>query len=193
MCRSPGFWGTHPEETTNVLLASGGFEICGANVFDISCAAEGLCSSPRGSKQVSTARHLLAAALNCYLTDGSTNCGTRPIAGLFASCNAACAANDRNAMAACAPQIECANKGGEWIGGMCAHGQCAVDGSFCGGGFGACDPMNGNTCEPFPGNCHENPLDLSGLLSEPPSRGDPPVCKAARKSKNNLFNSPPCQ
>ena len=176
-----------------LLLASGGFEICGTNVYDLPCAAEGLCSSPRGSKQVITARHLLAAALNCYLTDGSIDCGTSSIAGLFASCDAACAANDRNAMAACAPQIECANSGGEWVGGMCASGKCAVDGSFCGGGFGACDAFSGNVCEPFPGNCQENPLDLSGLLNDPPSSGDPSACRAARKSKNTLFDSPLCQ
>jgi hypothetical protein len=117
ICRTPGFWGTHPTETQTLLNHLGGVTICGVPVqaYD-DCAAEGLCNSPKGNKQLITARHLLTTALNCVLTSGDYTCGGQAteLGNLFSTCNAACAANTTAVMAVCAPQLDCYNNGGHW-------------------------------------------------------------------------------
>jgi hypothetical protein len=199
ICRTPGFWGTHPTETQTLLSAAGSLSVCGVTVkaYD-DCAAEGLCNAPRGDKKLILARQLLTTALNCVLTSGDYTCGgtTTDLGKLFKTCNTACIANNNaGAIALCISQLDCSNNGGEIVGGKCALGTCSATKTYCGGGYGTC-PISvypSNTCEPFPGNCHDQPLDAGAVyLSEPPNPADPQLCHEATQSTNTLFTAGVC-
>jgi hypothetical protein len=197
ICRTPGFWGTHPTETQTLLNAAPNLLICGVPVqaYD-DCAVEGLCNAPKGNKKTITARHLLATALNCVLTSGDYTCGgnATPLGQLFGTCNTACAANNAEVMASCNSQLDCYNNGGQWIGGMCVLGTCSATGAPC-GERNPCrtDLYPTNTCVARPGNCHDEPLDGGVVtLPEPPNPAEPQLCQAATKSTNTIFTSGVC-
>jgi hypothetical protein len=192
ICRTPGFWGTHPIETQTLLTASTGITVCGVPVqaYD-DCAAEGLCNTPRGDQQLILARHLLATALNCYLTNGNATCGAGELGTLFNSCNAACASGNPAAMGTCSAQLDCYNNGGQWVGGKCAIGTCSVSGAYCGANYPGC-PVD-QVCNNFAGNCHDRLLNGGiGLLSEPPNPANPDFCQAATRSSNTIFTLGVC-
>ena len=124
------------------------------------------------------------------------HCGTgTALSDLFDTCDAACAANNNaELMNACSAQLDCYNNGGQWINGKCALGTCSATGAFCGDRFPCpvdVDPTN--TCEAFPNNCHDQPLDGGAVpLPEPPHNAEPQVCQAATKSTNTIFTAGVC-
>ena len=189
ICRTPGFWGTHPIETQTLLTASTGLLICGVPVQAYNdCAVEGLCNTPQGNKQLILARQLMSTALNCFLSGSGANCsGNQSVGLLFSECNAACAASVGD-LTGCASQLDCYNNGGKWVGGMCALGSCSVSGAYCQGNYGAC-PID-QVCNVFAGNCHDKPLIAP--LSEPPNPADPGLCNAANMSMNTMFTQGVC-
>jgi hypothetical protein len=196
ICRTAGFWGTHPPVSGALLGDSGGVNICGVHVADFSCAVEGLCVTPSkkqpNAKQLIAARQLLAAALSCYLSNGVADCSTDPDtawAALFDSCNDACAATDIAALSACTPKIDCHNQGGQWsdLTG-CSLGTCSgTTTQICGADAGAC-PV-GETCLPYEGNCHSQDLVNAalGFNFEPPGPAELEQCQAANSSAETLF------
>lgn len=96
------------------------------------------------------------------------------------------------------PRIDCFNNGGEWSDDIgCAFGECSKDHELC-NEDGDCAFVddgyynNANVCVPFE-NCHDDqPLDETGILTEPPSNAEPQMCRAAKKSKDTLFSAPAC-
>ena len=195
ICRTAGFWGTHPQETQGVLDWSDGISVCGMHIGaddppqGFSCAVEGLCVRPRGDQQLIAARQLVAAALNCELSTGNGACEGTPIEDVFAQCDAACAANDGATLSACTPQIDCFNNGGQWIEGIgCALGTCSLDAAACGADAGECDDTDpSNVCNVYVGNCHDAPLDATSILMEPPAQAESQACRAA--TNNDKKNS----
>jgi len=165
--------------------------VCGVLVqgFD-DCAVEGLCNTPNGNQQLILARHLLAAELNCFTTTGDETCSTIPAIGnLISSCTTICTQAGAG-MGACSAQLDCLNNGGQWIGGMCALGTCSVTtASYCGGHYPGCP--TGETCTPFPGNCHSSPL-TSGDVPVSGGSASPAACQTATKSANTMFTPLVC-
>ena len=117
----------------------------------------------------------------------------------FAAYDDACSSDNVDVMAACAPQLDCFNNGGQWFDGVgCALGRCWTDDNLCGADAGDCtfidngDGNNANECMVFPSNCHDNPLDVTMVLMEPPSRAESAMCRAANKSKSTIFDAMVC-
>ncbi len=211
ICRSPGFWSTHggfekngPNVTQAVLDAVGGLEVCGQTVTETSnsgapyldglgldSALEGLCVSTRGVKERSLYRQLLAAALNCAISN-SADCDAT-VGGhtdvSFDECNALCAGEDVGddgpTLGACTRQLDCYNNGGEVIEGTCVFGNCSVSGELCGGGADDCPDINAvpQSCVDFIGNCHDAEFCQEAIGVCPDKVGpasSPRACKEAR-------------
>jgi len=199
ICRTPGFWGTHPIETQAVLDVSTGISVCGVTVQQYDdCAVEALCNTPRGDKKSILARQLLATALNCYLSNGDASCVlTDPdLAAVLATCNTACASgnNSKNQLTECSRQLDCYNNGGLWVEAenKCAIGMCSLSFAYCGGNYSGCQEP-GEVCNPLPGNCHDKLLDGGFVqLTEPPNPADPGLCEPANSSRNTMFSAGVC-
>jgi hypothetical protein len=98
----------------------GSLQICGKTIDNTVCgstesALEALCVSNNvkdGNLQL--ARQLTAAALNCIMSGGGSNCSGTSIENLFAECNALCTGTPDNALTvtSCIEEIDCFNNGG---------------------------------------------------------------------------------
>jgi hypothetical protein len=113
ICRTPGFWGTHAyanpkksgsQNITQAVIdqAGGCIEICGetisnTEVDNASSAEEALCVAVKGQSTLQLARQLTAAALNCIVSGGGSDCSGISIAETFQACNDACAAGNTTA------------------------------------------------------------------------------------------------
>jgi hypothetical protein len=121
ICRTPGFWGTHAGTekegrstnlTQEVIDYAGGSlgVICGVEITNTSVAdytdpavpagdgngsaTEGICVPPKGYQPRQLMRQLIAAALNCVVSGGGTDCTGISIYDDFTAANAACAAGE---------------------------------------------------------------------------------------------------
>ncbi len=223
-CRTPGFWGTHAGDiekaprsrniTQAVLNFDGTVEVCGELVTNTSLGAamsalEALCVSPRGNQSLQLARQLVALALNCIMSGGASDCSDILAASsLFATCNDTCTdatdadgTNDptTDEITGCVFEVDCLNNGGNpfLIPDVCVTGNCSETGDLC---SGICLPDSGGnpqTCEPFTGNCHDQPLELvddvgTVLLDfEPPGpAGSSNACNLAKQNTCTLFTCP---
>ncbi len=179
ICRTPGFWGTHAGTDKNgsrnitqaVIDAAGGcLQICGeiitsTGVQDAESALEAICVSPKGDSKQQLVRQLTAAALNCIISGGGSDCTGISIESLFQDCNTACEEGDGEMIGPCIELIDCFNNGGHPV----------LDGESV-------------VCEDVPDelNCHLRPLvnEELGLNFEPPGpAGSAKGCNKARKNK----------
>ena len=173
ICRTPGFWaehaGTEKKNSVNITQAvisaapGGCIVVCGEKITNTAVnsansALEAMCVTG----QLQLPRQLMAAALNCIMTNGSADCTGTGIEDVFQACNAACPASKTAVVGGhtidCIGAIDCFNNGGEF------------------------DPATG-ACTPVANNCHDQPLcnqDL-GLCFEPPGpAGSTSACNQAR-------------
>jgi hypothetical protein len=212
ICRSPGFWSTHggsekggPNLTQEVLDAAGGIEVCGETITEtddlgsLDSALEGLCVSTNGVKQRALYRQLVAAALNCAISN-SNDCDAT-IDGLveisFDECSALCAGDDvggEPTVTQCIRHLDCYNNGGEVINGTCAFGNCSITNELCGGGAGECDPVNevSQTCVEFPDNCHDAEFCNEDIGICPDSTGPASSSRACREARKNACTIESC-
>jgi hypothetical protein len=168
-CRTPGYWGTHEDQTAYALslAAPDPVEVCGGILPDEDCAIEGICNAPGKSsketgfsqEQLKAGRNLVATLLNCLVTNGSQDCDGVSIGEAFGECDAACSAGDDVKMATWCPLLDCWNNGGN---------------------------VNGTECTPFDGigeSCHDRefPDDF------PTGHAEPGQCKIAKQSRQTLF------
>jgi hypothetical protein len=190
ICRTPGFWGNHPEIVTT-LLAGGALNICGevlnnANSGNHDSAIEAICIGGSGREHL--ARDLASMALNCKLTDGAlnVNCVGTGFAALFAECNLVCTLNTA-AVASCQGRVDCTNNGGvpSPDGSFCGTGTCSDNGAACSAtNKSLCGNPATAVCNPAY-NCHNANLPAP---FEPPGSANPDACKAARKNSITIFN-----
>ena len=136
ICRTPGFWGTHggtekskqnaPNITQAVLDAAGGITVCGQDVdstdpipsLGLESAIQGLCVSVKGVSQRQLYRQLVAARLNCIVSNGDGNNCDALVPFDLAGCDAACVAGDGadpDVVQGCIDQIDCWNNGGLYL------------------------------------------------------------------------------
>jgi len=202
ICRTPGFWGTHAcgltgtcektnsqNITLDVLANFGGaLTICGAtidntNEGNANSALEAICVSPKGDSRLQLARQLMAAALNCGISNSTDTdictgagesaanpCGGVSIEDVFNACNDACPTGTTATVdgheVSCIGALDCFNNGGVFD---VATGECgAAEGT----------------------SCHDREL-VNGCFSfEPPGpAGSPKACNDARK--NDITVVPP--
>lgn len=112
-----------------------GIEICGqiVGVAPVSSpnlppVVEALCVSPGGDTMVQLGRQLTAAALNCVLSGGSSDCTGTSIESVFLSCNAACADSAQEGQTdLCIEKLDCFNNGGVWNDSDPAAAYCQLD------------------------------------------------------------------
>jgi hypothetical protein len=208
ICRTPGFWGTHAGTEKNrsqnitqqVIDKVKGLTVCGQTIDDTavgSCdsAVEAICVSVKGEGQRQLVRQLTAAALNCVMSSGNADCSGVSIDQLFADCNKVCqgipvAGLD---MDKCKESIDCFNNGGQYKDGFCQTGTCSDSGKPCSEDKPCMSNLfmawlNGVSCVPLKGNCHERELcnEDVGLCFEPPGpAGSSGACNQARK--NSLY------
>src|SRR5262249_26781120 len=97
ICRTPGYWGNHPNVTSQVITLAGGcLNVCGEKIKDVATndadsAVEAICVSPQGEQRLQLARQLTSMALNCVISDFTGTCsGNAGLAELFSDCNNAC-------------------------------------------------------------------------------------------------------
>ena len=209
ICRTPGFWATHggteKNRSTNITQAVidevGGLNVCGITIDNTEAgndtsALEAMCVAVKGVSERQLVRQLTAAALNCVMSGGDSDCVGGPIEDLFADCNNACQgfASDLS-INECIGEIDCFNNGGFWAGGSCTHnpGACSISGGLCDVDNDTCDGGLGDTCEPDPQEtCHERelcqvdesgePVD-DGLCFVPPGpAGSSGECNVAKKN-----------
>jgi len=173
ICRTPGFWGTHPDDiNANGLLP---FTICGGFVVNTTdplfpgSTAEAVCTT--GGTVNQAGRNLVSTALNCAMTNGDPTCGGSSVGTLFAECNQLCADvvvggdnSKLDMLHACESALDCYNNGGDPAGYL-ATGLCFVD------------PVN---------NCHNRDFPDGWLHFN----ADPTECQAAKKSKCSIFHCP---
>jgi hypothetical protein len=201
ICRTPGFWSSHayanPDKqgsrniAQEVINAGGGcLEVCGEVITNTDknnadSVIEAMCVSVKGIGRVQLVRQLTAAALNCVVSGGGSDCAGAPLyASVFSTCNAVCAdpAGDSGLVAACIDEVDCLNNGGLPMGnGFCQLGTCAGNGLPC---EKSC--TDGSACLPLPGNCHDQLLvneDL-GLDFDPPGpAGSEKRCNSAKENE----------
>jgi hypothetical protein len=207
ICRTPGFWGTHggtekPRSqniTQAVINAAGGLQVCGESIVNtnVECsdsALEAICVSVKGEQQRQLIRQLTAAALNCVMS-GTNDCsGLSQIGDIFKECNLVCEGKSTAmSVTQCIGAIDCFNNGGIYKDGYCATGTCSNNGKPCSGDdLSNCGINNsfvawiqGISCVPVEGNCHERELcnEDIGLCFEPPGpAGSSGACNKARKN-----------
>jgi hypothetical protein len=205
ICRSPGFYATHAgtekrhsQNITQALIQAGGgcLEICGeviktTAVDDADSAVEALCLREHAGYRPGLARHLLAAALNCTLSNGHPDCaglvyGGVDIGALVAGCNATCLGGDPAAVLDCIDRLACFNEGGVPWPGFCQTGTCSDNQAPCDDeNLSACGDPPTAACVPLPDNCDDEPLvnAVLGLDFDPPGRaGSERACLMARRS-----------
>ena len=128
VCRTPGFWGTHPDDTYYVLNHPnvGAIDVCGETVtaLESHCVAEGICVNGN-DKRDKLARDLLSMALNCEV-GGFSGCDGSSVEALFDSCNLTCVDGDRKALIECSQEVDCYNNGGSFLDGVCYLGTCSA-------------------------------------------------------------------
>ena len=204
ICRTPGFFGTHGGEekanSTNITLAlleafnavnDPDLTICGqtitnTDVGSVNSALEAICVSPKGDSRLQLARQLMAAALNCIITNSDEpNAVACPSAGLegavcggvsnediFNACNEACAVGDLTVtidseVISCIGALDCFNNGGS---------------------FEFDEALGEFACLEVADSCHDQPLDQGCFDFEPPgSAGSPRACNDARKNEVNIL------
>jgi len=203
ICRTPGFFGSHAcgltgtcekansQNITLTLIEAFnavndpnlficGREITNASEGNVNSALEAICVSPKGDSRLQLARQLMAAALNCILTnsgdgvDACTSltgavCGGVSIEGIFNACNDACADGFTTPQAGefaginCIDAIDCFNNGGTGI----------IPG-----------PEPGENICVGDSGCHERDLDNGCVDFEPPGpAGSPKACNDARQNE----------
>ena len=79
-----------------ITAAGGSLSVCGETLTDTHLnhqhsAEEALCVRIQGQQILQLASQLTAAALNCVMTNNSTNCTGVSIQEVFQACNGACA------------------------------------------------------------------------------------------------------
>jgi cell division septation protein DedD len=151
---------------------------CPKIVNDADSAEEALCVAPRGNKRLELVRHLTAAALNCAVSNGSSDCTGTSGEEAFKACNAACAVGltdaslDGNTVD-CVKAVECINNGGQFdsLAQSCQFGTCSTKKAQpCGTGFPGCP--SGSTCVRTVGNCSQATF---GTCSNTPTDDNPAV------------------
>jgi hypothetical protein len=212
ICRTPGFWATHGGEEKNrsinitqaVIDSVGGLNVCGVTIDNTEAgndtsAIEAMCVAVKGVSERQLVRQLTAAALNCVMSGGDSDCVGGPIEDLFADCNAACVGDPADhSINECIDEIDCFNNGGTFADGNCTFNPgicsdslvlCDVDNDQCAGGAG-------DVCVPDPSpTCHEQELCQvdeegepieDGLCFIPPGpAGSSGECNEAKK--NDIF------
>ncbi|MEO7862827.1 MAG: hypothetical protein ABIU05_20790 [Nitrospirales bacterium] len=106
----------------NFPIGYEGINICGQIVSvdpnglaQIPSVVEALCVSPGGDSKLQLGRQLTAAALNCLLSGGGSDCTGTSIEPVFASCNSTCAdSNQEEHVNTCIEKLDCFNNGGAW-------------------------------------------------------------------------------
>jgi hypothetical protein len=130
---------------------------------DAASSVEAMCVPVQGDSTLQLARQLTAAALNCVISGGGSDCaGTALYTTVFADCNSKCASGtaSKSELTACISQLDCLNNGNSFSNGLCSSG-----GS---------------------NNCHERILvnESLGLDFDPPGpAGSSNECKAASKTR----------
>jgi hypothetical protein len=131
ICRTPGFWATHARTSDKgagarnltqfvINLGGGSLSICGecinatVPINNAASAVEALCVPVRGDQRLQLARQLTAAALNCIVSNGQSDCVGTSIEDLFADCNTnVCLGGDTQAVTECINKLDCFNNGFE--------------------------------------------------------------------------------
>lgn len=206
ICRTPGFWGLHSGEektdsqniTQAVIGAAGGsLQVCGQPVDNtmlesMSSALEAMCVSVRAESGLQLFRHLVAASLNCVMSNGDASCAGTSIESLFADCNAVCAADGDPGY--CIEAVSCYNEGGILMdSGICRLGTCNGDDvTACeeDEDCGLDDMGNVIPCIPDTGTCSERVLvndDLGLDFEEPGPAGSSKACNDAIKNDCTVF------
>ncbi len=167
---------------TGIHSSSPGCSSTGANfscpriVNDADSAEEALCVS-QGDTRLQLVRHLTTAALNCSVSNGSSDCTGTSGEDAFKACNAACAQGltsasiDGSAPVDCVKAVSCFNNGGEFdpsIG--CVLGTCSTKKAQPCGPTLPCP--SGSSCVRTAGNCRDT---VFGACSDAPSDGNPAV------------------
>jgi len=156
----------------------GGNFSCPRIVNGADSAEEALCVASTGNKRLQLARHLTASALNCAVSNGSSDCTGTSGEDAFKACDAACAAGLTSASldgnpVDCLKAVGCFNSGGRFdsLSQTCHLGTCSTKKSqACGTGLPACP--NGGSCVRTVGNCSQA---VFGACSDAPSDGNPAV------------------
>jgi hypothetical protein len=210
VCRTAGFWATHGgsekkgiNTTLDVIDNVGCLNVCGERISNTDLnnddsAIEALCVSPQGTQLLQLARQLTATALNCIVTNGTTDCTNIDIADLslhdvFGACDSACASGQTSAdidpgigttTVNCIQILDCFNNGGIYdvSTGSCTTGSCSDTGTEC----GPTAPCPTGRCVVTPGNCHDQPL-VNGVDGKTIPTGN-----ASSSSKCNAANGNNC-
>jgi hypothetical protein len=177
-CRGPGFWQNHAGDekdgnniTQAVLSSVGGLEICGRWITQtdpsagMSSAEQALCIRTQGVEQRQLDRQLLAAGLNCAISEGADceSITSRFIDVSFNDCNAICAGTeitDGPTVDECIDALACFNKGGRFENGVCSTGTCDDDGTTLCEADEDCDS---DDCVPYADTCADGTLCLDDL------------------------------
>lgn len=188
VCRDADFWATHSGSESggenlgqNVIDQAGPLIICRRavetteEIGTLRSALEALCVRDEGVELRELSRQLVAANLNCAISEGGT-CDriTRRFVDVgYDACNSLCAgdsAENAPTVAECIRQMSCFNEGGRMSGGVCTLGNCA-DGAACGSEAGDC---RSGSCVPFADACSSRDLcnvDLDARALVCPAEG----------------------
>jgi len=127
--------------TQSVLDAVGGLDVCGEHIsttsnldspylggLGLGSALEGLCVRVQSTSLRQLYRQLVATALNCAISSGTTcdEIVLRYIDFDFSACNSVCEGGVQPAgaptVSQCIEQLDCFNNGGQMIDGTCTLG-----------------------------------------------------------------------
>ncbi|MFN2426803.1 MAG: hypothetical protein ABR587_10215 [Candidatus Binatia bacterium] len=213
ICRSPGYWQTHSGSEKDgenvgqaVLDEVGSLIVCGEEISTttelgtLDSSLEGLCVRTQGVHQRQLYRQLVAAALNCAISEGG-DCDD-VVEGLidvtFSDCDALCAGDpvvDGPTLGECVEQLGCFNGGGRIVDGECAKGTCEGDGvTYCGADFDGCPDEQ--DCVRFEDSCAgeaicSEDLDAPAQICPKPGRASSPkTCKEARHNECTIDDCP---
>jgi hypothetical protein len=208
ICRTPGFWGTHADDekeghSEDIIGAildrfndanTPDLTICGNEISSSDEAIQAICASPKDNLELQLARQLMAAALNCIVTNSSGDeacvalsdtlgvpCGGVSVEAVWNACNAECD-NDGDVTVdvdldgdpltdpvavSCIAALDCFNTG-----------------------F-VLDTATGDCTDELTG-CHERALDATcDEFDFLPAAGSSKECAAARKDCDSIFGPIP--
>jgi hypothetical protein len=216
VCRTAGFWGTHggtEKKTINTTLAVlksvGCLDVCGQRISNTDTnnddsAIEALCVSVQGTQQVQLARQLTATALNCIVSNGTTDCsniniGEVSLHDVFAACNNACIGGTTTkvligtATVDCIQILDCFSNGGIYnlSNGFCTIGTCTGSGIEC---SPTTNCGTGSQCMRTPGNCEDAPLTggCNGITTFPTGNASSSTaCNTATGTGCTIVGGPP--
>ena len=139
-----------------------GEKIQNTNLDNANSAEEALCVNVSGQSQLQLARQLMAAALNCVVNGGPSDCSASGIASTFSFCDGVCQnpnATQTN-ISNCIEALDCFNNTGG-------------------------TPAPGQSCNPAPGNCDNRdlPTNICGANEK---------CPASSSNKCNSANQNAC-